>query len=296
MFGALLGLAGSLFGARSAKKQTAAQNVNNLEMQEIQNAYNTEAALLERANSLEDIDQSMVRARAAAENAGYNPLTAMGFAGANASPSSAVGARGAVAKLASPSIIGNLVSGVADVVTSIEAQDAQEKRATDQLKRVAGEKNLSRTPKAASIYAKTKKASATSAIPKAAGVATLGAKAANPQDNEFTPAPVSLAPGRNVEAIDVANTSGVFAINNRFTGNEDIIIPGDSEPWGIDELATAAIVGGPQLLYRAAGNAYEEVDNWRHTRKFNKLHKQQTEDDNYRKAYKLHQRQNNNVQ
>lgn len=183
MFGALLGLAGSLFGGISQRRQTREQNANNKEMQEIQNQYNTEAALLERQNSIEDIGMAMTRARESAESAGFNPLTSMGFAGANASPSAGVGQKGAVAKLASPSIIGNVVSGLSDVVTSIEAQDAQEKRATDQLKKVQTEKNLGRAPKAATVYAKTKAVTAASKIPKAAGVATLGAPPARPYDN-----------------------------------------------------------------------------------------------------------------
>ena len=61
-----------------------------------------------------------------------------------------------------------------------------------------------------------------------------------------TPNPVS--PERPKDVSKVANTSGVMEIENRHTGGA-ISIPGDSEPWGLDELGTAVIVGGPQILW-----------------------------------------------
>lgn len=253
MFGALLGLAGSLFAASSQKKQAQQQNANNAEMQAIQNEYNTEAAALERANSIADLKDSLPRLRESAEAAGYNPLTALSVGGAPgyASPASGVAAKQAVAKLASPSLIGNVVSGVAEVVTGIEAQKAQQKRSEQQLAEINRQRTLGDVPKVAKVYRNTSSnSSATAKIPKAAGVATLGAKPATPQDNAFEAGPNSLAPGRQVDAINPANSAGVFAINNKLTRGEDIIMPGDTEPWGIDELATAAIVGLPQLAYK----------------------------------------------
>jgi hypothetical protein len=42
--------------------------------------------------------------------------------------------------------------------------------------------------------------------------------------------------------------TGLISIDNKLTGGE-IILPGaDGEPWGVDELATAVVVGAPQVF------------------------------------------------
>lgn len=61
-----------------------------------------------------------------------------------------------------------------------------------------------------------------------------------------TPNPITL--GRETQVIPTANSAGVFEIENKITGGKPITVPGDSEPWGIDELATALIVGLPQVM------------------------------------------------
>ena len=37
-------------------------------------------------------------------------------------------------------------------------------------------------------------------------------------------------------------------MENAITGGP-VVIPGEGEPWGVDELATAAVVGVPQIIY-----------------------------------------------
>ena len=44
-----------------------------------------------------------------------------------------------------------------------------------------------------------------------------------------------IAPGREVDVLPVPNSPGVFEVDNAATGGP-ITIPGDTEPWGIDEL------------------------------------------------------------
>lgn len=58
---------------------------------------------------------------------------------------------------------------------------------------------------------------------------------------------VSLSPIRTEEILPVNNAAGYFKINNPLTYG-DIYMPGDSEPWGLDELTTAVIFGTPQVI------------------------------------------------
>lgn len=196
MFGALLGLAGSLFGARSARKTAQANNAASIEAQELQNQYNTEAAELERKHSLEDMAQSMPRLRESAEAAGYNPLTALMVGGAPAytQAASGVAAKGVVPKLASPSLIGNVISGAAEIVTGIEARQAQEKRTKMQLQQINAERALGTVPKVQKLYKETVKRSAAGTVPTKENLATLGEPADNPHDAESVVEPV-LKPG-----------------------------------------------------------------------------------------------------
>lgn len=59
-----------------------------------------------------------------------------------------------------------------------------------------------------------------------------------------------VAPGRDVEKQPYTTGSGLTEINNRGTFGP-LVVPGsDGEPWGIDELATAVVVGVPQYAYK----------------------------------------------
>lgn len=186
MFGALLGLAGSIFGARSARKTAQANNAASIEAQKLQNQYNTEAAELERKHSLEDMAQSMPRLRESAEAAGYNPLTALMVGGAPAytQAASGVAAKGVVPKLASPSLIGNVISGAAEIVTGIEARQAQEKRTKIQLQQINAERALGTVPKVQKLYKETRKRTASGTIPTKENLASLGKPPENPHDLE----------------------------------------------------------------------------------------------------------------
>lgn len=52
--------------------------------------------------------------------------------------------------------------------------------------------------------------------------------------------------GRKKEVDPLKNTPGGFEIENSMTGGA-VTLPGDGDPWGIDEVATALIVGAPQV-------------------------------------------------
>ncbi|QXP08672.1 MAG: hypothetical protein [Arizlama microvirus] len=46
----------------------------------------------------------------------------------------------------------------------------------------------------------------------------------------------------------MTNSPGYFEMNNPLTFGRNIYMPGDGEPWGLDELGTAVIFGGPQVF------------------------------------------------
>jgi hypothetical protein len=68
-----------------------------------------------------------------------------------------------------------------------------------------------------------------------------------------------LAPGRDVKTEEYSSGAGITEVNNAFTFGS-VVVPGaDGEPWGLDELATAVIAGGPQVLRNAFIKAWEEL-------------------------------------
>lgn len=72
-----------------------------------------------------------------------------------------------------------------------------------------------------------------------------------------------VAPDRDQEVAPYVSGAGLTEINNSFTGGS-VVVPGDDgEPWGIDEVATAAIFGAPQVFYRQG----KRFGNWMDQRK-----------------------------
>lgn len=59
-------------------------------------------------------------------------------------------------------------------------------------------------------------------------------------------APNILDARREKTTTPITNSAGVMEIDNFLTMGP-IVVPGDSEPWGFDELATAVVVGIPQV-------------------------------------------------
>lgn len=70
-----------------------------------------------------------------------------------------------------------------------------------------------------------------------------------------------VAPGRPKQVMPMANGSGMTELQNPFTDNRPIVVPGDGgEPWGIDELLTAVVVGGPQVAWNLAMDELPKED------------------------------------
>lgn len=85
----------------------------------------------------------------------------------------------------------------------------------------------------------------------------------------IAPRLAALTPDFDQERQPSGVGSGLIALQNAMTGGE-VILPGaDGEPWGIDELATAAILGPPQVaynwvaqLYQMEGSYGDEWEDW----------------------------------
>lgn len=85
--------------------------------------------------------------------------------------------------------------------------------------------------------------------------------------SQSAPAPFTaanpIAPGRKKDVAELTNSPGVFEMENTMTGGGSITIPGEGEPWGIDELATAVVVGLPQVAWNKIKGRYLSGDYWK---------------------------------
>lgn len=192
-------------------------------------------------------------AREAAEKYGFNPLTLLG-ASSTIGPSQSAGYMGSA--IADASLL--LADGLSKQKKRVgkESQlEAQNRKLSEQVK------NLTLRPKVGGIYAQRQSVPSTRAAlgrsDNASVVATppvVGQSTGDTPDTggPFGLTPNSIAPGRDVDVMTLPNSPGVFEVENSLTGGS-VTIPGDSEPWGIDELLTAAIVGGPQVVYNHGG-------------------------------------------
>lgn len=190
--------------------------------------------------------------REAAERYGFNPLTLL----EHGQPAGAMGGGGGYAPLASVETLTGLARDVSDILSG----DAARRRQADQL-----EVDL----------AKLKLEQARSGVVAVGpGVSPLGrtatARANNggarfskpfSMSNGPSSAPNAIAPGRKKDIMELPNSPGVFEIDNNLT-NGPVTIPGDTEPWGIDELATAVLFGVPQAGYKYGKDLIQEAKDW----------------------------------
>lgn len=210
----------------------------------------------------ENINKLAQGARQASERYGFNPLTLLGAG----STMGGGGGGGSAPPLASIDLI---VGGLKDISDEVSG-DAERRRKAEEL-----ELDL------AKVQLEQARAGLIARSPVAGGVgqgpAPLGRRAAV-QVGEAGRTPArkiggfgtptkggnTIAPGRGQEIDPVVNSPGVFEIENVLTGGRPVIIPGEGEPWGIDELATAVVVGVPQVLGNIAnewvygGKSYSE--------------------------------------
>lgn len=190
-------------------------------------------------------------AREAAEKYGFNPLTMLQYG----QPGGAMGAGGGSAPpLAS---IQAITDGLRDI-NDVTSGDAARRRKAEELEIDLAQIRLDQArsgvvavgPGADSVGSGPSPLGRRSAvIPMPTGTAP------RPRAGGFgspTKGPNSVAPGRGQEIDPVINSPGVFEMENVLTGGKPVVIPGEGEPWGIDELATAVVVGAPQALGNVA--------------------------------------------
>lgn len=178
-------------------------------------------------------------ARMAAEQYGFNPLTMLQYGQTAGSMSSGGGA-----PLASIDLISGGLRDLGDVFSG----EAARKRAADQLQLDLAQLKLDQLRSGVIAVAPSASAAVGDGLPplgrRAAAITSNAGQKAAP----FGQAAFDLAPGRELQVQPTSNASGVFQLENPGTAGP-VWVPGDSEPWGIDELATAVLVGAPQALY-----------------------------------------------
>ena len=192
-------------------------------------------------------------ARQASERYGFNPLTMLG-AGASMGGG---GGGGGAPPLASIQLLTDGLQSVDDVISG----DADRRRQADQLEldlaKVKLEQARSGVIASGSTAADsvggslsplgaprgTYAQNTVRAVPARYSAASSVAK----PKGKFSQGENPVAPGRKDDVAPLTNAPGVFEIENDWTGGKPITLPGEGEPWGIDELATAAVFGLPQM-------------------------------------------------
>lgn len=189
-------------------------------------------------------------ARDAAAEYGFNPLTMLQYG----QPGGALASGGGAPPLASIDLLTGGLEGLDDIVSG----DAARRRAADQLQLDLARLKLDQARSGVVVH----RDNVTDA-----GFSTLSplgrSNATYAQSNvRSAPAPFSMAnpiaPGRKKEVDPLTNSPGVFEIENELTGGP-ITLPGDGDPWGLDEFATAGAFGAPQVARNHSRNLMSDV-------------------------------------
>lgn len=182
--------------------------------------------------------------RRGAEKAGFNPLTALGSAPNVGSAAGTV----QPPKLASLEMMVNGLKGISDEFTGVASQERAARELQLDLAKV--ELDKAKALKGSMIATQPTGNFAGPKIGKGANRAvgvTISKANTNP-----------IAAGREKEIDPLKNSSGVFELENTATMGP-LTIAGDGEPWGLDELGTAVVMGAPQVAW----NAYKRYrDAW----------------------------------
>jgi len=208
--GSILGGLGGLFGGKKTSAQKASKQ-----------------AIVGQADG----------ARLAADLFGFNPLTLLGAS------SPVMGSEGGPPPLASMQMLLDGFQSLEDERTGKKAQQRQKDQLELDLAKLRLEQARSGVIGGGAV---NQVGSGRSSL--GPGHAQIPTATDSGQDG-FGMSSSPLSPEREKQVMPVPNSPGFFEMENRFTGGP-INIPGDSEPWGIDELVTAAFVGVPQV----AGN------------------------------------------
>ena len=206
-----------------------------------------------------DIRKNMIEqaqgARLAAAQQGFNPLTMLQYGQPGGAGFASGGGEAPV--LASIDAITSGLAGVDDILSG----DAARRRQADELELDLARVKLDQARSGVAIAAPRQ--AVASGV--GSGTSPLGIRPQTVAQSNTRPATASgfgpkpaWATGRTLDVAPVTNSPGVFEMQNPVTGGKPITIPGEGEPWGIDELATAVVVGGPQVAYNAIQDARAE--------------------------------------
>lgn len=192
-------------------------------------------------------DPAYIRERA--EAAGFNPLTVLNsgaLAGLNYSPT-----------------FGDSIARAGAIVTDtmLESQALEVQRGRLEVER----QNLERlrkqtmlTVNRGGIYAQDRQANRPDSPAGVFAPADFLARDRQSEPLEFGFEAETVAPGRVVRTEPYSNIPGVVGIDNPLTGGA-VVLPGNDEPWGVDELATAILLGTPQV---AANHMKNQTEKW----------------------------------
>lgn len=213
--GSILGGLGGLFGGKKAKERSP---------------YDT-------------IMSQAAGARAASVQHGFNPLTLL-QAGAG---SGFTQIPGSAPPLASVQAITDGLAGLDDEFSG----DAARRRQADQLEIDLAKVRLDEAKRGVGIGQPghwDRALPAPSAPLTGNRAATVVQPSARVVPAKFGAGVNPVAPGRKDDIAPLVNSPGVFEVENQWTPFGPITIPGEGEPWGIDELGTAVGVGVPQIV------------------------------------------------
>lgn len=192
-------------------------------------------------------------AREAADQYGFNPLTTLN---AGAGQGFIMTGGGGTPVLASIDAITSGLAGVDDILSGDQAR----RRAADQLELDMARLKLDQAR--SGVMVATPPRTVASGV--GSGTSPLGPRTQTAAQSNTRSAPTAFGPkpawatGRQLDVAPVTNSPGVFEMQNPVTGGKPITIPGEGEPWGIDELATAVVVGAPQIAYNGIQTIRED--------------------------------------
>lgn len=191
-------------------------------------------------------------AREASKKYGFNPLTLL----QNGAGHGFSQTQGGPPPLASIDAITSGLAGIDDVVSG----DAARRRAADQAELDLAKIRLDQARSGVMVGMPTPPV----ASGPGAGSSVFTGRPMRVAQSNTVSAPAKFGPkpqwatGRELDVAPVTNSAGVFEMQNPVTGGKPITIPGEGEPWGIDELATAVVVGVPQVAYNGIQTIREE--------------------------------------
>jgi len=224
-----------------------------------------------RKRYLRDIRKGPERQRAAAERAGFNPLSVAGVGPQNNQASAltagATQSAGGYAPLSSANMLTDTIESIGSIFTGEAAREQSVLQLEEDLAKLELEKLA-----ALQVVPKMAETANPTVIPKPIKIPKMTdgltpeqirqGITINPRTGQMNKPTQWWNPTGENEVIPAMTTTGGTTVDNKLTGGP-ISFPGNDEPWGVDELATAVVVGGPQVVYNYGGKARDTLGNWR---------------------------------